>query len=446
MMSTPQDRFDRLGEFLVLPPSLRDGGMRRLHGWLIYAAAALMTAIIGWSAFAQMRELAIAPGAIVSASFVQPVHHLEGGIVDAIYVSEGDKVTPGKPLLRLRPQLAESDFQQLLSRQAQLRLRQAALTAALNAAEPDFGFAMRDYPDLAAEQLSLHRQSLMTWQSERQQLVLAIEQSQGALAAGRAQLESAKAQIAIEREQTAIREKSFNLGHTSRIAYLEAKSRLESANAKLGSLQAEILKLERQEEEAKGALAKAEAERRQKLADERAKGAGELSEVTNTLIKHQDRVDRLVVTAPTSGTINLLPHKSPGEVLKPGDLVAEIVSLDSGIIAEVQLKARDLGHVNAGDEAEIRVANFDPSIMGLAHGEVIEISPTTFKEERNPNAEPYYRTRIKLREDRLGNGQHVSRLLPGMMVEAHIVTGQKSLFQYMLKPVYRSLETSFSER
>ena len=446
MAKPQQDGLDRLGEFLILPPALRDGGMRRLYGLLVYAIALVMAAIVSWSAFALMRELAIAPGSIVSASFVQPVHHLEGGIVDEIFVSEGDKVMPGKPLLRLRPQLAESDLQQLLSRQAQLRLRQSALTAALTAKEPDFGAVPRDYPELAAEQMSLHKQSLATWRSERQQLALAIEQAQGALLAGRAQLESARTQIAIEKEQTGIREKSFNMGHTSRIAYLEAKSRLEAANAKLGSIQADILKLERDEEEAKGALVKAEAERLQKLADERAKVAGELSEVSNTLIKHQDRVERLVVVAPTSGTINLLPHKSPGEVLKPGDLVAEIVSLDSGIIAEVQLKARDLGHVNVGDQAEIRVANFDPSIMGLAHGEVIEISPTTFKEERAPNAEPYYRTRIKLREDRLGNGQRVSRLLPGMLVEAHIITGQKTLFQYMLKPVYRSLETSFSER
>jgi adhesin transport system membrane fusion protein len=444
-MKAPQDGIDEFGEFLVLPPALRDTGVRKLYGSLIYGIVAMVAAIVMWSAFAQMRELAIAPGAIASASFVQPVHHLEGGIVDEIYVSEGDKVMPGKPMLRLKPHGAEADFQQLLSRQGQLRLRQIALTAAIDGTEPDFGDLARSYPNLAMEQTALHRQNRMTWESERQQLLLAIKLAEGALAAGRAQLESARIQIEIEKEQTAIRERSFKLGHTSRIAYLEAKGRLEAAYSKLGSLQAEIQKLERQEEESRGALRKSEAERLQKLTDERAKVAAELGEVTNSLVKHEDRVQRLVVVSPTSGTINLLPHKSAGAVLKPGDLVAEIVSLDSGIIAEVQLKARDLGHVNVGDKAEIRVSNFDPSVMGLAHGEVIEISPTTFKEERG-QGEPYYRTRIRLQEDRLGNGQRVWRLLPGMVVEAHIITGEKTLFQYMLKPVYRSLETAFSER
>jgi len=442
-MKTPQDSLEKLGEFLVLPPALRDAGVHKVYSFLIYLIAALVAGIVIWSAFAQMRELAVAPGEIVSASFVQPVHHLEGGIVDEIHVSEGEKVVIGQPLLRLRPQMAESDLQQLLSRQAQFRLRQVEVTASMHDREPDFGSLATEHPSLAAEQKELHRQNRMAWESEREQLILGVKQAEGAVVAGRAQMESAKTQVAIAREQTAIREKSFNLGHTSRIAYLEAKSQLEAANAKIASLVAEILKLEKQEEEARGALRKAEAERLQKLADERAKVAGELGEITNSLIKHQDRVERLLVASPASGTINLLPHKSPGAVLKPGDLVAEIVSLDNGIIAEVQLKASDLGHVNIGDNAEIRVSNYDPSVMGLAHGEVIEISPTTFKEERG---EPFYRTRIRLTEDQLGNGQRVWRLLPGMVVQASIITGSKSLFQYMMKPVYRSLNTAFSER
>ena len=442
-MRTPDNNLDQLGAYLVLPPSLRDAGMRKLYGRLVYVIVVLIGAIVAWSAFAEMRELAIAPGEIVSSSFVQPVHHLEGGIVDEIFVSEGNRVTRGTPLLRLRPELAESDFQQLLSRQASLRLRQIALTAAMSNEAPAFGDLAKTYPDLADEQMAWHRQNVSAWETQRQQLQLAIQQADGALAAARAQLESAKIQIEIEREQTDIRERSYNLGHTSRIGYLEAKSRLEAANAKFGSLLAEIQKLETQAEEAKGALRKGEAERLQKITEERAKVAGDLSEVSSSLTKHQDRVARLLVVSPTSGTINLLPHKSPGEVLKPGDLVAEIVSLESGVIAEVQLKARDLGHVKVGDIAEIRVSNFDPSIMGLAHGEVIEISPTTFKQE---HTEPYYRTRIKLREDRLGHGEHTSRLLPGMVIEAHIVTGSKTLFQYMLKPVYRSLNVAFSER
>ncbi len=190
-MST-QDGLDKLGKFLMLPPSLRDGGAQRLYGWLVYGIVALFVGIVAWSVLAQMRELAIAPGEIVSASFVQGVHHLEGGIIDKMYVAEGDKVTPGTPLLRLKPELAEADFQQLLSRQALLRLRQIDLNATINGKEPVFGDLATNYPDLTTDQMALHRQTLSAWQSERQQLLFGIQQAEGALAAGRAQLESAK--------------------------------------------------------------------------------------------------------------------------------------------------------------------------------------------------------------------------------------------------------------
>src|SRR5262249_51059819 len=154
--------------------------VRRVYGGLIYAIVALIFGIVVWSAFAQMRELAIAPGEIVSASFVQPVHHLEGGIVDEIYVSEGQKVSPGTPLVRLKPEGAEADFQQLLSRQGLLRLRQIELSASINDVEPNFGALAKDYPDLAADQMALHQQTRAAWQSERQQLLFTIQQSEGA--------------------------------------------------------------------------------------------------------------------------------------------------------------------------------------------------------------------------------------------------------------------------
>jgi adhesin transport system membrane fusion protein len=233
------------------------------------------------------------------------------------------------------------------------------------------------------------------------------------------------------------------MGYTSRLAYLETKSKFEAARARVSDVAGQIFKVEKKADEAVVRLKQAEAERLQKYADERAKAAGELAEVTQSLSKLTDRVYRLVVTAPVDGTINLLAQKSPGAVLKPGDLVADIVSLDNGVIAEVHLKAKDLGHVELGDPAEIRVTNFDPSVTGYAHGNVTEISPTTFKDQQGV---PYYRTRIRLNDDRLKQGQRTWQLLPGMVVEANIIIGSRSLFQYMLKPVYRSLDTMFSEQ
>ena len=442
-MTTNKESLQSLGEFLTLPPALNEHRQHRIYGPLIYLLGLLICGIVAWSAVAKIRELAVASGEIVSSSFVQPVHHLEGGIVEEVLVAEGGDVKRGAPLMRLRPYGAESDLAQLQARSAQLSLQQMRLNASLQGVAPDFGTLGKAYPALAKEQLELFGRAEASAASEREKLQLEVVQATGELEALQRQLESFKRQAEIESEQATIRKKSFEMGYTSRLAYLETKSKFEAARARVSDVAGQIFKVEKKADEAAARLKQAVAERLQKFADERSKVVGELAEVTQTLGKLKDRVDRLVVTAPVDGIINLLGQKSPGIVLKPGDLVAEIVSLDTGVIAEVHLKAKDLGHVDLGDEAEIRVTNFDPSVTGYAHGNVVEISPTTFKDQQGV---PYYRTRIRLKDDHLKQGQRKWQLLPGMVVEANIIIGSRSLFQYMLKPVYRSLDTMFSEQ
>jgi HlyD family secretion protein/adhesin transport system membrane fusion protein len=442
-MKRNDDTLQNLGEFLTLPPALNEHRQHQIYGPLIYLLGVLICGIVAWSAVAKIRELAVASGEIVSSSFVQPVHHLEGGIVEEVFVAEGDAVKRGAPLMRLRPYGAESDLAQLQARSAQLTLQQMRLNAALQGAVPDFGTLGNAFPALAREQLELFERTEASAASEREKLELEIVQASGEVESLHLQLESFKRQADIESEQTGIRKTSFDRGYTSRLAYLEAKSKFEAAQARISEVAGQIFKVEKKADEAVARLKQAVAERLQKFADERAKAAGELAEVTQTLGKHKDRVERLVVAAPVDGVINLMAQKSPGVVLKPGDLVAEIVSLESGVIAEVHLKAKDLGHVDLGDDAEIRVTNFDPNVTGYAHGSVVEISPTTFKDQQGV---PYYRTRVRLKDDRLKQGQRTWQLQPGMVVEANIIIGSRSLFQYMLKPVYRSLDTMFSEQ
>jgi membrane fusion protein, adhesin transport system len=442
-MTRNDETLQGLGEFLTLPPSLNDHRRHRIYGPLIYLLGLLICGIVAWSAVATIRELATASGEIVSSSFVQPVHHLEGGIVEEVLVAEGNEVKRGAPLMRLRPYGAESDLAQLQARNAQLMLAETRLSAALQGVVPDFGALGQAFPALAKQQLELYHRAEASAASEREKLQLEIVQAGGELDSLKLQMASFKRQAEIESEQAGIRKKSFDKGYTSRLAYLETTSKFEAAQARVSEVAGLIFKVEKKSDEAAARLKQAEAERLQKFADERAKGAGELAEVKQTLAKLQDRVYRLIVAAPVDGTINLLAQKSPGAVLKPGDLVAEIVSLDSGVIAEVHLKAKDLGHVEIGDQAEIRVTNFDPSVTGYAHGSVVEISPTTFKDQQGV---PYYRTRIRLDDDHLRHGQRTWQLLPGMVVDANIIVGSKSLFQYMLKPVFRSLDTVFSEQ
>jgi HlyD family secretion protein/adhesin transport system membrane fusion protein len=179
------------------------------------------------------------------------------------------------------------------------------------------------------------------------------------------------------------------------------------------------------------------------LSEERSKIAGELAELKEQISKQKDRVDRLVVRAPRHGIVQELAQRAPGEVVKPGDVVASIVPLDRSIVAEVRVQPDDIGHIKEGDPAEIKLSTFDSAVFGVVKGSVSHLSATTFETAKG---ELFYKAIITMDQDHVGHKGAERPILPGMVVEADIITGAKSLVRYLLKPVYRSLDAGFTER
>ena len=440
-MTRAQD--ESLGKTLTLPLGLTNAGRVRFFRSLTYVCCGLIFAIIVWSMLARFREVAVAQGQIVPSNAVQKVHHLEGGIIDTVFVSEGDRVEKGQALLRLRPEGAESDLDQLRAHLTGLRMQQVRLDALIDGREPDFSSFGDAYSAMRNEQRDYYARIRARDGEEREKLKLQLLQAKAELASNNDELAGLRGQVEIESEQVAMRERSFKLGYTSRIAFLEALSRLGGLQTKLASTDSRTAQLTAKMQEAEQALDRAEAERIQKLAEERSKVMADIAEKENAIKKYEDRVARLEVRSPDRGIVQLLPQKTPGEVVKPGDLVAEIVAVDTDMIAEVRLAVKDIGHVKLGAPANLKVANYDPTGLDIATGRVIDISASTFETKEG---QPYYRTRIKLDHPYVGPPGRNWRLLPGMVVEADIITGSKSLFRYMLKPVYRSLGSAMQER
>jgi membrane fusion protein, adhesin transport system len=142
------------------------------------------------------------------------------------------------------------------------------------------------------------------------------------------------------------------------------------------------------------------------------------------------------------GRVQQLLQRSPGEVVRPGDAVAKIVPLGDALVAEVLVKPEDIAAVKEGDKAELKVTAYDFSKYGKIKGEVSDISPTTFEQD---DKRYYYKVHIRFNPNRSDRFATVWRLQPGMTVDADIISGSKSLLQYLLKPIYRGVDVAFSE-
>jgi adhesin transport system membrane fusion protein len=432
-----------LGEALTLPLGLENNRKLRFFRSLTFACCGLVLAIVVWSAIAEVREVAVARGQIVPSNAVQKVHHLEGGILASVLVAEGQAVNEGQPMLRLRPEGAGSDLDQLETRLISLRMQHSRLQALLTGGKPDFTVFGNLSPEIQKDQLAFYSNTLNNDARDREKLDLELHHTETELSTMSSQQDSLARQVATESEKMKIRQKSFDMGYTSKIVFLEARARFEDVQSRLASAEGKVSDLGGKVKEAQHSLLRAEAGRTQKLAEESSKVTTELFETQNAIKKYRDRVARLTVRSPAKGIVQLLPVQNAGEVIKPGDLVAEVISVHADVIAEVHLQAKDVGHVKIGDPARIKASNYDPTGIEIATGRVVDISATTFETKEG---EPYYRTRIKLDSAYVGPPDRNWRLIPGMVVEADIVTGSKSVMKYMLNPVFRSLDTAFAER
>jgi len=428
---------------ISMPAELRDQAQFRLARRAVYFIIALLAAVILWASFAPIEEAAVARGQLVPADSLSEVAHLEGGIVQEVLVSEGDKVRQGQMLLALRPQMAGSDLSQLRARAAGLKLKQERLTALIGDRAPEFGTLGTKHPGIAEQQREAYKESIGEAREERERVRLTVERLSEQIENARKEAESLRNQMAIHSEQTEIREKSFKRGYTSRHMLLQSQAAREETRQRLLALKGRIAEATNKREEAKVKLRVLQAQQRSKWAEQRAEANTELAEVDETLKKYRDRVARLAVDAPVDGIVQSLNYKVPGQVIKPGALVAEIVPAHGGLLAEVELQPRDIGHVRVGNEARLTLSNYDPGIVGPIKGEVLEISPTTVEDKEGRF---FYRVRIRLARDTLNARGREFPLLPGMTLQAQIKTGSKTLARYMLKPVFRSMETAFAER
>jgi membrane fusion protein, adhesin transport system len=431
------------GQRLTLPASIEDGrnpvGLDRF----VYTLCGLLLMALVWASFAQIREFARAPGQITPAGSLKLVNHLEGGNVERVPVSEGDIVNKGDVLVELRPTAAASDLEQFNVRKANLLMRAESLDALTSGGDLRLGDLQARYPALANTQLEQFRSERAALVNERKTLSAPVAQHKAEMESAERELAIANGQIDIQREQLSIRERLLAKGYVSRVDYLDANYRVAAAKAYAVTIEGKVATAQEQLAEARSRLEEADAKSRSKYAEEQAKTTSEIAEVTQTIAKYQDRVDLLTVRAPAHGIIHELSKRAAGEVVKPGDLVAKIVPLDGQMVAEVRLDPKEIGHVHIGDEAEIKTTAFDPNVYGIIKGKVERISATTFQTEKG---EVYFKATIRLEKSYLGSAENPIPIMPGMVVEADIITGAKSLVRYLLKPVYRSLSVAFSER
>lgn len=377
----------------------------RHPGWLVFSLLllALLVALLIWSRLAVLEEVTTGAAQIVPSGKVQTIQSLEGGIVSALKVHEGDLVEAGQPLIVIDPTRAESSFNEMDKRRRSL----LATTARLRAEASGLPLS---FPKEIAGDADLIRYETETYRVRR----AAVDQSTAALSGS----------IALMRRELAITAPMAARGLVPEVDVLRLKRQINDAQTQISE------RTNRYRADAGTELSKAESE---------------LAQVSEVVTGRRDALDRTVLRAPVRGTVKNVQVTTIGGVVQPGAPVLEIVPFRDVLLVEAKIRPSDVAFIRPGQDATVKLAAYNYLVYGALRGKVETISPDTLREDRKPNEDAFYRVLISTGQSTLVHDGKVLPIIPGMTGTVEILTGRRTVWDYFLRPVLK-IEEAFRER
>lgn len=436
-------RGDRQTRFLAQSVILEEAGSSGLVRTAMLTISGVICAFLVWAAVTDVDEIAATSGEVVPTGQVQTIQHLEGGIIAEIRAKEGDMVDQGQILVRMEPASALAELDQLRARFSSLQLQAERLRSQGTGRTPDFTIVGVVYKNLIEDQKTIYQSTLQAAANKREVLLNQIAQKKSELSVFTEQEKSLTRNADILEEQLAMRELLFNKGLSSKIVYLDVQRQVNQAHSDLAKLRSDRQRIGESLQEAQNRLAQLGTDLRETALAEMSTVITELAQLRESMMKAEDRVQRLDVRSPVRGVVKGIKVTTVGGVVAPGAVAMEVVPLDKELIVETRITTRDVGHVRVGQPVTVKVTTYDFARYGGITGELVDVSATTFLNEKG---EPFYKGIVHLDRSYVGFDPERNRVMPGMTVQADVNTGKKTLLEYLLKPIYSSVSQSFRER
>ncbi|CAK3910655.1 secretion protein HylD [Vibrio sp. 10N.286.55.E10] len=408
-----------------------------------WSVALCVIAFATWSVVTQVDEIAKAKGAVIPEGEKQVLQSAIGGKLKQILVKEGQLVEKGQPLVEFDATFQRTALEELKSQQVTLLASVERMNALLEQREPNLAEFEVDYPEIVSQQKAqlnaqkaLYFQKRVVLEKESEQIAEQLRSVEKALPSYEKELNATK-------QELNILEKGYKSGNISRLRVLEMRQKLASIEQKIEEARGKKAVLIKQADSTEQKIEQLLAEAKAKVSDDRSKAVSDLSALNARVRSSQAKLTNTMLVSPLQGLVQSLPSTQNGGVIQPGGTVVEIVPVGGKADFKARLSPRDIGFVSVGQPTRIKIDAFDYSRFGALKGEVESISPTTSQSERG---EIYYEVVVSVETPYFRDNPESFSILPGMTGEVDITTGEKSVFQYLWKPIYTNISVAFGER
>jgi len=417
------------------PPALATG--------LIFVLGALAVALVIWAAVAKVDERSVAPGRVIPEGDTLAIQHLEGGVVSAILVKEGEVVDAGQPLIRLSPIDAEAELHQLNAQLVTTMLEIERRRAIGEGRRPDFSAYAGVYGDLMRDQEAIYQAERNNFLAQTRVLEAQLAQQAAEEVRLHNKIASLEKEQALLEEELKVQKDLSRRGLGVRTALLGIERQFEATRGQLTETRDTLVRTEASIREVEERLKEITTTHRQDALGRVGELSSKAAQLEQEIKVLTDRAERRVVVSPMKGVVQSLNVTALNAVIRPGEPFAEIVPLTERLLVEARIDPRDIGHIHVGQAVDLNISTFDFSSYGSIPGKLIRLSATTFQTDKG---EQYFLATIEPGQTVIGPRHDPKRLLPGMTVEAHVTTGEKSILDYLLKPINRGMSRAFHER
>jgi len=403
-----------------------------------------MAAAITWTFFAQLDEVAIASGEVIPKGNIKVIQHLEGGIVQELFVSEGDTVQAGDTLLQLDLGSGGSNIEELLTRMDSEILVRARLEAEATGNPLVFPAEVSARRPL---QVQAQQQAYNARKRELESTISVLDQQVKQKELETEELEARRAAVdrnyRLARERLKMSQSLLAEGLTAKMEHLELEAEVESLEGELKGLIPSIPKARSAVDEVKQRLQEGELRFRREAQEQMGQSEQDIARIQELLSRANEQGSRAEIKSPIDGIVKKMAVNTIGGVIRPGDPIMEIVPTGANLVIEARLNPTERGFVNIDQAAVVKISSYDFSRYGGLEALVVQVAPDTSTDE---NGAPYYRVIVQTDKNYLGDIEGSLPITPGMQATVDIHTGRKSVIDYLIRPVLKLRDEAFRER
>ena len=415
------------------------GGRIILWVIFIFVAAALV-----WANYTALDEVTVGEGKVIPTSQVQQIQNLEGGILKEINVKVGQVVDSGQILMTIENTEALSSLREQQAEFINLQVRATRLQAESYSLMPEFDAdAKEKYPLVVNRELDLYNSRLESLRTNQASFQQQIEQRKQEIVEQQAKLDNLKQSYVFSKEELDLTRPAFEQGAVSRVELLQLERQVNQLQGDLEATQLAIPRARSALKEAQSNLAESDAQFRAEAQEDLTGVKSKLDQLKEVSVSLEDKVSRTQVRSVLKGIVKQIQLNTVGGVIKPGMNLMEIVPIEDSLLIEAKVRPENIGFIKPGLSAVVKLSAYDFAIFGGLHSTVENISADTILDEEGNS---FFLVRVRTDKNYLGTKQAPLPVIPGMQASVDIITGKKTLLDYLLKPILKAKQNALRER